>query len=153
MSKRVALLAVVGLDCFLTSCSIGPVSAQSSYSNASLSGTYAISFNSTGGSVLLAPDGSSPTFGAVGTLQFDGTGKVNGGEITTFYGTSSCSISLTGTYNIGSAGLGTIRTIPVVTSGGCSVPATWRADFVVGQQGQSFNFASDSGTAGSAVKQ
>jgi hypothetical protein len=49
--------------------------AQSAYSAASLNGNYAVSFNSSGGAELLAPDGSLPPFDALGILQFDGTGK------------------------------------------------------------------------------
>jgi hypothetical protein len=129
------------------------VLAQSSYSAASLSGTYAISYNSTGGNDLLAADGSSPAYGAVGTLQLDGAGKVSSGTITARYGTIACVVSLTGTYTIQSTGVGTISLTPVVTSGGCSVSASWGAFLAVAQQGQSFNFASNDGAAGSAAKQ
>jgi hypothetical protein len=156
MPRCVVVLALALQVCLLVGCNGGgtrSVLAQSSYSDASLSGTYAISFNSTGGSDLLAPDGSSPSYGAVGTLQFNGTGNVSGGTITAHYGTSTCVVSLTGTYSIQSTGLGTITVTPVVTSGGCSVSASWRADLAVAQQGVSFNFASNTGTAGSAAKQ
>jgi hypothetical protein len=156
MPRLLVVLALASQFCLLAGCNGGvtnSVFAQSSYSAASLSGTYAISFNSTGGPDFIAPDGSSPTYGAVGTLQFDGTGKVSGGEVTTLYGSSSCAISLTGTYTIQSTGLGTIATTPVVTSGGCSVSPSWKAALAAAQQGQSFNFASNDGTAGSAVKQ
>jgi hypothetical protein len=128
------------------------VLAQSAYSAASLSGNYAISFNSSGGSDLLAPDGSASPYGAVGTLQFSGTGNVSG-TIKAHYGTGSCAVSLAGIYSIQSTGLGTITVTPVVSSGGCSVSASWRADLAAAQQGESFNFASNTGTAGSAAKQ
>jgi hypothetical protein len=156
MPRRLVVVVLAAQVCLLAGCNGGGTSsvfAQSTYSAASLSGTYAISFNSTGGPDLMAPDGSAPTYGAVGTLQFNGTGKVTGGEVTTLYGNSSCAISLTGTYTIQSTGLGTIATTPVVTSGGCSVSPSWRASLAAAQQGQSFNFASNNGTAGSAVKQ
>ncbi len=143
MPRRVAVLALAIQVCLLVGCNAGgtsPVLAQSSYSDASLSGTYALSFNSTGGSDLLAPDGSSPTYGASGTLQFNGAGNVTGGTITALYGTGSCVVSLTGTYSIQSNGLGTITVTPVVTSGGCSVSSSWRADLAAALQGESPQF-------------
>ena len=155
MPRYAVVLALAILICLLIGCDAGgtsPVLAQTSYSNASLNGTYSISF-STGGRDLIAPGGAEPTYGAVGTLQFNGDGTVSGGTITAYSGTSSCVVSLSGTYDIKSTGLGTITVTPVVTSGGCSVSASWRAVLAVGQQGVSFNFASNDGTAGSASKQ
>jgi hypothetical protein len=155
MPRYIVLLALAAQLCVITGCNgVGTtaVLAQSAYSAASLNGNYAISFNSSGGSDLVASDGSLPPFGAVGTLQFDGTGKVSG-AVTAHYGTSSCAVSLTGTYTVQSTGLGTITVTPAVSSGGCSVSADWRADLAAAQQGASFNFASNTGTAGSAAKQ
>jgi hypothetical protein len=155
MRRYIVVFALAAQFCVIIGCNgVGAnvVLAQSAYSAASLNGNYAISFNSSGGAELLAPDGSLPPFGAVGTLQFDGTGKVSG-TVTAHYGTSSCAVSLTGTYTVQSTGLGTITVAPVVSSGGCSVSATWRADLAAAQQGASFNFASNTGTAGSAAKQ
>ena len=155
MRRYIVVLALAAQFCVIIGCNgVGAnvVLAQSAYSAASLSGNYAISFNSSGGSDLLAPDGSASRYGAVGTLQFNGTGNVSG-KINAHYGTGSCAVSLTGTYNIQSTGLGTITVTPVVSSGGCSVSAFWRADLATAQQGESFNFASNTGTAGSAAKQ
>jgi len=63
MPRPVVVLALAVQVCLLVGCHSGGTSsvlAQSSYSDASLSGTYAISFNSTGGSDLLALTGHHP---------------------------------------------------------------------------------------------
>jgi hypothetical protein len=154
MSRSEVALALATLVCLLTGCSGGaPVMAQSSYSNASLSGTYGFSFNSTGGADLTNPNGSQSPYGAVGTLQFNGSGNVSAGTITAYTASGSCAISLTGNYSIENTGLGQITVAPVVTSGGCAVPSSWKAMLTVTQQGGSFSFASSPGTAGSAAKQ
>ena len=73
MPRYIVLLALAAQLCVITGCNgVGTtaVLAQSAYSAASLNGSYATSFNSSVGAELLAPDGSLPLFGAVGTLQF-----------------------------------------------------------------------------------
>jgi hypothetical protein len=155
MPRYVVLLAVAAQFCAIMGCNgvdAKAVLAQSAYSATSLNGNYAISFNSSGGSDLLAPDVSPSPYGAVGTLQFDGIGKVSG-TVNAHYGIGSCVVSLAGTYSVQNTGLGTITVTPVVSSGGCSVSPAWRADLAAAQQGTSFNFASNTGTAGSAAKQ
>jgi hypothetical protein len=156
MSRCAVFLALAASGNLLTGCgSSAPVMAQTAYTSASLDGSYGISFNSTGGGAdLVAPNGAESAYGALGNLKFDGAGNVSGGNITVITSTGKCVVSVTGgTYSVQATGLGTISVTPVVTSGGCLVSASWRADLAVAQQGASFNFASNPGTAGSGAKQ
>jgi hypothetical protein len=154
MSRLEVAFALAALLCLITGCSGGgSVMAQSSYTNASLSGTYGISFASSGGSDLTNSEGEKSAYGAVGTLTFDGVGKVTSGTITTYTNIGPCVVSVTGTYSIQSTGVGTITTTPVVSSGGCTVSPSWSAHLAVTQQGASFNFASNNSVGGSAAKQ
>ena len=83
-----------------------PVSAQTTYSNASLSGTYSISTGippGTGGGTVLIP--------TVGTLQFDGNGNITGGSIQYLVPglapSQTRQYSIAGTYSVSSSASGT----------------------------------------------
>jgi len=98
----------LGLLCLfcstLAGCGGGPlvpvVSAQSppTYSDASLSGTYAFSV---GGDWVLGQ-----AFNGIGTIVFDGAGGVTGGSLTELVFTlgPSCVGTLAGTYSVSSSG-------------------------------------------------
>ncbi len=73
------------------SCKSGNVCAQTTYTNASLTGNYAFVNNAN-------------TW--IGAITTDGNGNITSGTIT--YGiTNSCTVSVTGTYEIQSSGAGT----------------------------------------------
>jgi len=79
---------------------IPPVQAQSGYSNASLTGTYAFAFGSRADMDVY-----------VGTFNADGNGNITGtlkSKSLTIGQESYCSTSLSGTYSIQSSGAGTM---------------------------------------------
>ncbi len=125
------------------------VSAQQTYSNASLSGTY--SFSETGVTGAEPHDGS-------GTLQFDGNGNVTG-TITDYYiGSTPCQFSIVGTYSVSSSASGTasLTTTTTTSTGQNCVGSTGTVNLQVGQQGQSLVYAETDGqrlTSGTALKQ
>jgi hypothetical protein len=126
------LLRSVVLYCplaFLTSCggqhsitNPPPVSAQQSYSNASLSGSYAI----TGVLAMGRGNGTLPNCCPGGipilarTIQFDGAGHITGGFVTYTQPETDYEVQnneITGTYSISSDGSGT-ATISFQLDGG-----------------------------------
>lgn len=134
---------------------IPPVSAASSYSNASVSGTYSI--------LLPNPYGSM-----IGSFVADGNGNISSATLTQTVvagsASSACSATFTGTYNIqtSASGSATIKIISTPatgkTSSDCSTPSgTYAFALQAGQQGESILFAESDGVNndvfGTAVKQ
>ena len=128
-----------------------PVQAATSYSNASVSGTYAF-----------------VTDLMIGTLTADGNGNITSGTMThiisTAMGTSTpnCTISVTGTYTVQSSGAGTATLVvaaggsnPCSSGGGLGqAQLTMSSSYLmeVAQQGSSFSLL-NSDFAISATKQ
>ncbi len=76
---------------------IPPVQAQSGYSNASVTGTYAFSFGS-----------RATQEGYIGTLIADGNGNITGTLNSQTYHAGACSVSIAGTYSVQSNGSGSL---------------------------------------------
>jgi len=122
------------------------VSAQQSYSNASLSGVYSLNESGTTGGQL--HDGS-------GTLQFDGNGTLTGSLTYYYVGGSPCQFSITGTYSVTSSASGTANLATTTTNPACT-GETGTVSIQVAQQGQSVVFAESDGLridSGIALKQ
>jgi len=140
---------------FLTSCGssggsssvIPPVSAQSTYSAASISGTYSIVLN-----------GFGENSASLGTVKADGGGNFTSGSLTQYGNTANptavCTETFTGTYSIQSnaSGTATINLTTTYTSGitpsdVCFQSGTYTYGIQAAQQGASFLFV-QSGTTG-----
>lgn len=166
MSKMKFVAASAAALCLalLTSCGssggsssiIPPVSAQSTYSNASVSGTYSIVLNGYSGSPSL------------GTVKADGNGNFTSGSLTQYGSnnnpTAVCIETFTGTYSIQSnaSGIATINLTTTYTSGitpsdVCFLSGTYTYGIQTAQQGASFFFVQSGTTGGisfgSAAKQ
>jgi hypothetical protein len=134
---------------------IPPVMAQTGYSNASLSGTYSMSWWNFGGQT----DSNNPVYySAIGTLQFNGNGTINGGSITLANpGNSPCVESVTGTYSLDSTALGTatLNLTSTSTAPGCSPTDTWQISLAAGGGGTGIQMMRSIGSlaSGSAIKQ
>ena len=133
------------------------VLAQSAYSAASLSGTYAFQ-------TVTASDKNTPglTYEQIGTLTFDGSGNVTGGTSTAYFsGTAvTCTFTFSGTYTVQSSGAGTVAVTLTPTSasvsGGCTAgSSTSHLAVEVAGGGSTFEFADTDGNifAGNAAKQ
>ena len=122
------------------------VSAQQSYSNASLSGVYSLSESGVIGSQM---------HNGTGTLQFDGNGTLTGSLTDYYAGGSPCQFSITGTYSVTSSASGTASVTTTTTNPACS-GNTGAVSIEVAQQGQSMVFAENDGLRidnGIALKQ
>lgn len=119
-----------------------PVNAQTGYSNASISGSYAIGVS---GTVV------------IGTVKADGNGNITGGTLTYVYGSSTsgdtpnCNLSVTGTYSVKSdgSGIATLQVAPGQTNPctGTNYPsATLNSEFLLmaSQQGSSVYLVNNS---------
>lgn len=132
---------------------IPPVMAQTGYSNASLNGTYSMSWWSFYG-------GNDPNNGgyysAVGTIQFDGNGNINGGTITLSNpGNFTCAESVSGTYSLQSTALGSATINFASTTKGCSPSDMWQVSLAAGGNGSGIQMARTNQeiASGSAIKQ
>ncbi len=122
------------------------VSAQQSYSDASLNGAY--SFNESGSTGTQFHDGS-------GTLQFDGNGNLTGTLTEYYVGSSPCQFSVTGTYSVSSSASGTASLTTTSANPGC-IGSSGTVNIQVAQQGQSLVYAETDGqrlATGNALKQ
>lgn len=132
-----------------------PVQAQSGFSNASLNGTYGISFSGTqvsSGSIQYVGDG-------IGTIQFNGSGSITGGSITNYTSSATCQSTVTsGTYSVSSTGAVTATINGSSSTSGCT-SGSEAFSGEVSQNSDTVVFAeSDGGTSGSffsgtAIKQ
>jgi hypothetical protein len=163
MLRNTLLLCGSCLLLALTACSSGtgtgstsiipPVMAQTAYSNASLNGTYSMSWWSFFG-------GNDPNNGgyysAVGTLQFNGSGTITGGTITLSNpGNFTCVESVSGTYSLQSTALGTATINLASTTKGCSATDVWQVSLAAGGDGTGIQMARTNQeiASGSAIKQ
>jgi hypothetical protein len=127
------------------------VQAQTGYSNASLSGTYSMSWWNFYATITNSPS----YYSAVGTMQFNGAGSITGGTITEYNpgGPYPCTYSLTGTYSLQSTALGTATINLSTSTKGCSAE-TWQLALAAGESGTAIEMArTDQIANGSAVKQ
>lgn len=148
----ISLLGVAGCSSGSSSQSAATVVfAQTGYSNASLTGTYAFQ--------LVSPyNGSGPFYDEVGTITFDGAGKVTAGSGTAYFALNStpCNLTYTGTYMVQASGSGTGTLSSTSTTTGCLGLPSAPIAFQVAGSGSTVQFASASSSAtfaGSAVKQ
>jgi hypothetical protein len=136
------------------------VLAQSGYSNSSLSGTYGVSVSGADNSIFFS---QGRDYSGVGTIQFDGDGKISGGTLTLITVLSSttstsCPFTLTGTYSIQSTGLGTATVNFSSTAFHCAPSPSIRLNLAAAQQGASLLFSSSDGPklvvlSGTAIRQ
>lgn len=127
------------------------VLAQTTYSVASLNGTYSVQ--------LVSPFSTSGAafYSGVGTLQLNGTGTVSGGTIDVYFSASTtpCVYSPSGTYSLQSTALGTASISLTSSTSGCATTETWKMALAAGNSGTNFQFSSIDGNviSGTAVKQ
>ncbi|MGH9392533.1 MAG: hypothetical protein ACRD1E_00040 [Terriglobales bacterium] len=93
-----------------------PVQAQGTFSAASLSGTYSLSY--AGG--LVTSGSINQVFDAIGTISFDGAGKITGGSIATFGSAGNCTFTLSGAYSVSASGAGTFTPSGAAPAGATS---------------------------------
>jgi hypothetical protein len=162
MRKLIAVFVASPLLLILSACSSGSggqnsgtVLAQSGYTNASVTGTYAFS--------IVAPyNGGGAFYDEVGTITFDGNGHITGGSGTAYFAATpsvSCaSTNLNGTYSVQTSGAGSGTLSSTVTGTGCSGGlSSLPIEFQVAGGGATVEFGSAAGGtqvfAGSAAKQ
>lgn len=135
---------------------VPPVQAQSTYSNASISGTYSLNLSSTYNS----GQGSGYT-ADIGSFTADGAGNITAGTLMEHYaGTEVCSLSFTGTYTLQSNASGTATLTEKATlvngAGPCRANLSIPFTIAAGQQGASLLLSESDGIgllSGIAVKQ
>lgn len=124
--KRICLLflltlSVVALNaCSSSNASSGQtVYAQTTYSSASLNGTYSVEISGYPGELILSS--GSDDWAGIGTLQLNGSGTVTGGTVNIYVGGAAapCVESVTGTYAIQSTAQGTATLNLSSTTVGC----------------------------------
>ncbi len=88
---------------------------QRGFSNASIHGSYGISY------IVALPNISGPTqfLSGTGVIQADGKGQLTGEETTNTNG-QVCSGKLTGNYTVSPNGTGTVSAVFTATTPGCS---------------------------------
>ena len=165
--KKLLLLCITSpLLLTLSACSAGSASggnqtvlAQTTYSNASLSGTYSVVWTNVG-----SPEAGNLNafYSGVGTLQLSGTGNITSGTVS-FYreagaiSTSAvpCVYSVTGTYSIQSTALGTASLSLSSSTSGCTATASWQIALAAADGGAAVQMSRADGAvaSGSAVKQ
>ena len=119
-----------------------PVNAQTTYSNAALSGTYSISI------VAYVP--SSNVLGSdLGTAQLDGNGNITAMSFADYYsgtGGNPCQFTGTGTYSVNSNASGTASVTLSSTNCASSVPpGALTFNLEAAQQGSSFLLTENDG--------
>ena len=158
MKSLVVFLALATSLLPLTACSSGsspmtvpPVLAQTTYSNASLSGTYSVSLVSP-----FVPSGL-PFFSGIGTIQLNGAGVVSGGTTNIYFSASTapCVYGATGTYSVQNTALGTATLNLTSTTKGCAPTDTWQLALAAADGGAAVQFVRTDGSvvSGSAIKQ
>jgi hypothetical protein len=164
--KKLLLLCVAStLLVALNACSAGSASsnqtvlAQTTYSNASLTGTYSAVWTNVGSQ---ESGNLNAFYSGVGTLQFSGTGNISSGTLS-FYTEANavpgsavpCVYNVTGTYSLLSTALGTASLSLSSTSSGCTATASWHIALAGADGGAVIQMARTDGAvaSGSAVKQ
>jgi hypothetical protein len=175
--KKLFLLCVAStLLVALNACSAGSassnqtVSAQTTYSNSSLSGTYSVTlvdvYMLQQEVVVPADNGNNTAEGytGVGTIQLNGSGTITGGTLNLYIINPSlyspntpvpCPFSVTGTYSVQSTALGTATLNLSSSIPGCVTSETWKLAFAAADSGDAIQFVRTDGdqTSGSAIKQ
>jgi hypothetical protein len=164
MRKLVQIIGFASLLLSLVSCSSGSssgiqtVQAQSGYSNASLTGTYSVSFMCQGCQIS-AGNTLNQSF-AIGTIQLNGAGGITGGTLSVMPGfslASTCVESVSGTYSLQSTALGVASLSLSSTGAGCSATTTIPLSLTAAGQGTSILFQGTLFTeliySGTAIKQ
>lgn len=134
------------------------MSAQTTYSNASLSGTYSVIWNNVGSQESGNLNGF---YGGVGTIQLDGTGNITGGTLNLYNegpvntAKAPCAYTVKGTYSIQSTALGSASLSLSSSTTGCTATATWQMGLAAADGGNAIQMARTDGAAasGSAIKQ
>lgn len=148
----VALFSLVLSGCARSGSSSGnsmipPVLANTAYSTASVTGTY--SFNS-----ISIQYGAVTT--GIGSVTFDGNGKITGGTVNRYENGALCTASETGTYSINSDAVG-IATVNLSSStNGCTFNSPLQLALQASQAGEVLQFVETDNVAamsGSAFKQ
>ena len=168
MKKYLKALALLPAFATLIACSSGngsastssssssTVYAQTTYSTASLSGTYSVNW-------LNVSNSDSSNLGGyytgIGTLKFDGAGNVTGSLNVYAANPTMCAYTITGTYSLQSTALGTATFKLDTSTSGCTSKPTLQVALAAGNGGAEVKMARtpDSGVIsiaiGSAVKQ
>lgn len=139
-----------------------PVQAQTSYSNASLNGTY--SFSEFGQYVPNSTPvkGYPAYFSGIGILQLDGNGNITSGSVTQYIinsgpNESTCVYTLSGSYTLPNSASGTASiTETPAASGTCGTAASIPFTLEASGQGASLALAESDGISivtGTAIKQ
>lgn len=164
MKKLLLIFVSASLLLSLNACSSGTTSstqtvfAQTAYSNASLDGTYSVSFMCQGCQISTGNMGNQ--IFAIGTIQLNGAGGIIGGTLSVMPGfslASTCVESVSGTYSLQSTALGTATLSLSSTSSGCNATATLPLSLAAAGQGTSILFQGTAYTellySGIAIKQ
>ena len=155
-SLLLALSACSGGVSSGTGTSTGIVSAQTTYSNSSLSGTYSITWINVG-----SPDigNLNAFYGGVGTIQLNGSGNITGGTLNFYTEATSpkspCVYAVTGTYGIQNTALGTATLNLSSSTSGCTSTDTWQVALAAADGGAAIQMTRTDGSAasGTAIKQ
>ena len=127
---------------------IPPVMAQQAYSTASITGTYSI--NS-----ISIETGAVTT--DIGSIKFDGNGKITGGTVNRYENGALCTASVTGTYSINSDATGTATVnLSSSTNNGCTFNSPLQLSVQASQAGEALQFSEIDNLeamSGSAFKQ
>ncbi len=162
MRKLLLLCASTALLLAINACSAGTnsgtstgiVSAQTTYSNSSLSGTYSIEYLCTYCDTTGTGNGYND---GVGTLQLNGSGGITGGTLNVYnsYATKPCVYTATGTYAIQSTALGTASLSLTSSTTGCTPTTSWQLALAAADSGAAIQFSRTDGymASGSAIKQ
>jgi len=134
--QRPALIVLL-LALALSGCGSGGAKAlaQPIFDNASISGSYGISYS------VALPNASGPTgfLSGTGIYQADGAGHLTGAETTNANGVV-CSGNLNGTYTVNPNGTGTVSVTFTPTTPGCS-PVSFQQSLVIVDLGRTVRVA------------
>jgi hypothetical protein len=171
--KKLFLLCVAStLLVALNACSAGSassnqtVSAQTTHSNSSLSGTYSVTLiNAYSPQPEVVPGGNNNfDYTGVGTIQLNGSGSITGGTLNLYIAGASgnsagapvpCPFAATGTYSVQSTASGTATLNLSSSTAGCVATETWQLAFEAADSGNAIQFVKTGGDvmSGSAIKQ
>ena len=141
-----------------------PVLAQTTYSTASLNGTYSVQLICTYCQNVAGAVGMKAGYGGqdagTGTIQLDGAGGITAGTLNIYVSASPtfstpCVENVTGTYSIQSTALGTASLNLTSSTTGCAPTLTWKLALATADGGSVIQFAESDGYigSGSAIKQ
>ena len=165
-SLLLALSACSGGVSSGTGTSTGIVSAQTTYSNSSLSGTYSITLTNTWNQKngVVSGGNNGYSYSGVGTIQLNGSGAITGGTLDLYINGAPltspnapvpCPFSVTGTYNVQSTALGTAVFNFKSSTAGCTTSETFQLALAAADGGNAIQFIETDGDIMSvlAIKQ